>query len=168
MGAEAATRTWSPPLAVHASAVAIGGRALMILGPSKSGKSRLAAALVAAGRPGLAIRLVGDDRILLTPTPRGLMARPHPRIAGFLERRGLGIVAMPYVAVAPVAGCVTLSCSTTAQGPLENFPVLSFVHDDEAERSAQVLRWWMGRWGATSRQQVSTNASPAAPAVPKD
>ena len=93
---------------IHASAVSIGGRGLLILGASRSGKSRLALALIAASRPACPIVLIGDDRILLSVGGGGLVARPHPRIAGFIERRGLGIVASPHAEKAPVAGFVEL------------------------------------------------------------
>ena len=49
---------------IHASAVLVGTRAVLIRGPSGAGKSRLAFDLILAGRAGqipLAV-LVGDDR----------------------------------------------------------------------------------------------------------
>ena len=135
--------------AIHATAVAIAGEALLILGPSGSGKSRLAVALIAASRPRRPVALIGDDRILLTASARGLMARPHPRIAGFIERRGLGIVASSFLPQAPVRGLVRLgradsTGSTTSRiGLLENFPCLRHVRSSEIDAAA-VLSWWRG------------------------
>ncbi len=87
----------------QATAVAIGGRAVMIEGPPGSGKSSLALALIDRGA-----QLVGDDGLLLLPdiapgnAPR-LLAQPHPRIAGLLEVRNLGLLRFPHLAQAPVA-----------------------------------------------------------------
>ncbi|MGY3362652.1 serine kinase of HPr protein (carbohydrate metabolism regulator) [Bradyrhizobium sp. GM0.4] len=50
---------------VHASAVKVGDLAVLIRGPSGSGKSRLAFDLIMAGRSGVleTAVLVGDDRV---------------------------------------------------------------------------------------------------------
>ena len=52
---------------VHASAVLVGNRAVLIRGPSGAGKSRLAFDLILAGRAGQIppAVLVGDDRVHL-------------------------------------------------------------------------------------------------------
>jgi len=51
------------PSTIHASAVLVGARAVLIRGPSGSGKSRLAFDLIsAAGGPMRFARLVADDR----------------------------------------------------------------------------------------------------------
>ena len=52
---------------VHASAVLVGNRAVLIRGPSGAGKSRLAFDLILAGRSGQipTAVLVGDDRVHL-------------------------------------------------------------------------------------------------------
>ena len=63
---------------MHASAVLVGDRAVLIRGPSGSGKSRLAFDLILAGRSGQippAI-LVGDDRVHLDTSGENLIARP--------------------------------------------------------------------------------------------
>ena len=54
---------------VHASAVLVGDRAVLIRGPSGAGKSRLAFDLILAGRAGQIppAVLVGDDRVHLKP-----------------------------------------------------------------------------------------------------
>lgn len=129
--------------AIHATAVAISGRALLILGASGSGKSRLAHALIAASTARRQIRLVGDDRILLSIGAKGVMARPHPRIAGFIERRGLGILASPFVPAAPVGGLVVLGPTTSPIDLLQNFPCLRCVSPCEINVEA-VLLWWRG------------------------
>ncbi|GAC1406161.1 MAG: HPr kinase/phosphatase C-terminal domain-containing protein [Novosphingobium sp.] len=81
-----------------ATCVAIGGRAVLIEGPPGVGKSSLALALIDRGAV-----LVGDDGVLLTGTEGCVHVHPHPRIAGLLEVRNLGLVAMPTLSDVPVA-----------------------------------------------------------------
>ena len=83
--------TGSP--SVHASAVRVGDRAVLIRGPSGSGKSRLALNLILAGRAGQLppAVLVGDDRVHLDTVGGQLWVRPAPELAGLIEVRGLGI-----------------------------------------------------------------------------
>jgi HPr kinase/phosphorylase len=78
---------------VHASAVRVGDRAVLIRGPSGSGKSRLAFDLILAGRSGQipAAVLVGDDRVHLVTSAGNLIVRPARELAGLIEIRGLGI-----------------------------------------------------------------------------
>jgi serine kinase of HPr protein (carbohydrate metabolism regulator) len=78
---------------IHASAVLVGERAVLIRGPSGSGKSRLAFDLVLAGRANqiAPTTLVGDDRVHIHPSQGELMVSPAPRLAGLIEIRGLGI-----------------------------------------------------------------------------
>jgi serine kinase of HPr protein (carbohydrate metabolism regulator) len=83
---------------LHASCVAIDGRAVLIEGPSGCGKSDLALRLVDRGA-----RLVADDQTLVLRTPAGLVARPPHTIEGKVEVRGIGIVSLPHLAEAPVA-----------------------------------------------------------------
>jgi serine kinase of HPr protein (carbohydrate metabolism regulator) len=71
----------------QATCVAIAGRGVLIEGPSGSGKSSLALALIDRGAV-----LVGDDGVLLEAAGGRLLARPHPNIAGRLEVRNLGLL----------------------------------------------------------------------------
>jgi serine kinase of HPr protein (carbohydrate metabolism regulator) len=87
----------------HATTVAIGGRAVLIEGPSGTGKSDLALRLMDRG----AI-LVSDDYTIVRRTGDRLIASPPPTIAGRIEVRGLGIVATPHLPAAPVALLVRL------------------------------------------------------------
>ena len=93
------------PLILHATCVAAHGHALLITGPSGSGKSALALRLMALGA-----QLVSDDQTALTPSPAGLIARcPSPRIRGLIEARGLGLLRADPLDAAPVALVVDLS-----------------------------------------------------------
>lgn len=78
---------------VHASAVLVGNRAVLIRGPSSAGKSRLAFELILAGRAGQIppSLLVGDDRVHLEARGAHLLVRPAPALAGLIEVHGLGI-----------------------------------------------------------------------------
>jgi HPr kinase/phosphorylase len=91
------------PVVMQASAVVIGGRALLIEGLPGSGKSSLALALIDRGAG-----LIGDDAVTLTPDGARLVASPPPNIAGMLELRGVGIVRLPIAAPAPAALILSL------------------------------------------------------------
>lgn len=89
---------------LHASTVAVAGRAVLIEGVSGSGKSDLALRLIDRGA-----ELVSDDYTLVKRLPLGLSAAAAPNIAGKIEVRSIGIVEMPYRENIPVALLVTLS-----------------------------------------------------------
>jgi serine kinase of HPr protein (carbohydrate metabolism regulator) len=96
---------------VHASAVLVGGRAVLIRGPSGAGKSRLALELIQAARAGalLFARLVGDDRVHLQEAGGRLLVRPAEALTGLLEVRGAGILRLPYEPSAVVGLVVDLA-----------------------------------------------------------
>jgi serine kinase of HPr protein (carbohydrate metabolism regulator) len=89
---------------VHATAVAIDGRAILIAGPSGAGKSDLALRLLDRG-----FKLVSDDQTLVRRDGDRLIASAPPTIAGKLEVRGIGIVEMETVTDVPVALVVELA-----------------------------------------------------------
>jgi serine kinase of HPr protein (carbohydrate metabolism regulator) len=89
---------------VHASTVAIDGRAVLITGPSGSGKSDLALRLLDRG-----FTLVSDDQTIVRREDDRLIASPPPNIAGKLEVRGIGIIEMDHVGDVPVALLVELT-----------------------------------------------------------
>ena len=89
---------------VHASTVASGGRAVLISGPSGSGKSDLALRLIDRG-----FTLVSDDRTIVRRQGSRLVASAPPNIAGKLEIRGIGVVDMDAVTEIPIALYVELT-----------------------------------------------------------
>ena len=104
---------------VHATAVRVGERAVLIRGPSGAGKSRLAFNLILAGRAGQlppAI-LVGDDRVHLDTVGGELRVRPAPELAGLIEIRGLGIRRCDFVNEAVVGLVVDLAAGDAARLP---------------------------------------------------
>jgi serine kinase of HPr protein (carbohydrate metabolism regulator) len=104
---------------VHASAVLVGARAVLVRGPSGSGKSQLALSLIEAARGGRLpfARLVADDRTLLTAGHGRLLVRPPPPLAGLLEIRGVGLLRLPYEPVAVVGWVVDLAAADAARMP---------------------------------------------------
>jgi len=102
---------------LHASTVALDGRAVLISGPSGSGKSDLALRLLDRG-----FVLVSDDQTIVKKDGARLLAIAPPTIAGKLEVRGIGIVEMERTDNVPVALIVELT------GDLQRFP------DDSRER----------------------------------
>ena len=92
----------SETLLIHATTIAIetaaGPRAVLLRGPSGSGKSDLGLRLIDAGG-----RLVADDQSELHRRGPLIIVRSPPSIAGLLEVRGLGIVRVEALAEAPLA-----------------------------------------------------------------
>ena len=99
-----ATETRLSAETIHASTVAMDGRAVLIAGPSGSGKSDLALRLLDRG-----FTLVSDDQTIVRRDGDRLIASTPPTIAGKLEIRGIGIVAMEWVENVPVALFVELT-----------------------------------------------------------
>ncbi|MGB9115828.1 HPr kinase/phosphorylase [Bradyrhizobium sp.] len=104
---------------VHASAVLVGNRAVLIRGPSGSGKSRLAFDLILAGRSGqiAPAKLIGDDRVHLGVSAGQLIVRPVPALAGLIEIRGLGIRRCDFANEAIVGLLVDLDAADAARLP---------------------------------------------------
>jgi HPr kinase/phosphorylase len=107
---------------VHASAVLVGDRAVLIRGRSGSGKSRLAFDLILAGRAGLIAPavLVGDDRLFLEAVRDALQVRPAPELAGLIEIYGLGIRRCDFVEHATVGLVVDLGATDAERLPPPN------------------------------------------------
>ena len=83
---------------IHATAVAIGGRAVLLRGPSGSGKSDLALRLIDAGAG-----LVADDYSQLRREGDAIVVRAPASISGMIEARGVGILKVEPLAAAPLA-----------------------------------------------------------------
>ena len=79
------------PENIHATAILIGERGILISGSSGSGKTTLALALIDHfGRRGLFARLIGDDQLFVAAHSGRLVCRAPASIAGLTEVPGLG------------------------------------------------------------------------------
>ena len=99
-----------------ATAVAIGGRALLIEGPPGAGKSSLALALLDRGAV-----LIGDDAVTMSARgharERHLLVAPPPNIAGLIEVRGVGLMRVPVAPPCPAALILMLGGSMAERLP---------------------------------------------------
>jgi serine kinase of HPr protein (carbohydrate metabolism regulator) len=97
---------------LHATSVAINGKAVLIMGPSGSGKSDLALRLLDRGAV-----LISDDQTLVRQTEGQLLANSFGTIKGKMEVRGIGIIARDTASDVPVALIIDL------RGATERFPL---------------------------------------------
>ena len=105
------------PRTAHATTVAADGPegpgALLLLGPSASGKSRLALEMIALGAV-----LVADDRTALSRDAGGrLLAAPVAPLEGRIEVRGLGLLDLPHLPEAPILAVCDLSATELRRLP---------------------------------------------------
>lgn len=104
---------------IHASAVLVGAKAVLIRGGSGSGKSRLALALLQAAQAGQLrfARLVADDRAHVEAVHGRLLVRPAAALKGLLELRGIGIDRIEAEPVAAVGWVLDLGAEDASRLP---------------------------------------------------
>ena len=88
---------------VHGTAIALGSEGILLRGPSGAGKSDFALRLIDQGA-----RLVADDQTELRREGDDITMSAPGTIAGQMEVRGLGIIALPSIASAPLRLVVDL------------------------------------------------------------
>lgn len=88
---------------VHGTAIALGSEGILLRGPSGAGKSDFALRLIDQGA-----RLVADDQTELRREGDDIIMSAPATIAGQMEVRGLGIIALPSLASAPLRLVVDL------------------------------------------------------------
>lgn len=88
---------------IHASAISVAGRAVLISGRSGQGKSDLALRLIDRGAT-----LISDDYTVVRRIDGRLVATPPANIAGKIEVRGVGLLDLPYEADVPVGLLIDL------------------------------------------------------------
>lgn len=139
------------PVNLHATALVAGGTGLLIRGPSGSGKSRLALALIELchGR-GRFAALIADDRVWISVHGGRLVATAPEAIAGLIEIRGYGPAALEYEKRAVIDRLVMLvdpeaapRHRTDAVETLEGLvlPRLDLAARDAAGAARAVLAW---------------------------
>lgn len=136
---------------IHASAVLIGAKAVLVRGPSAAGKSRLAWELLQSAAIGALpfARLVADDRAYVDAQGGRLLVRPAPELAGLIEIRGLGIRRLAYEPVAVLGLVVDLAATDAARLPgreaakavLAGVSLPRLAVAAEANPLVQVLAW---------------------------
>jgi HPr kinase/phosphorylase len=89
---------------IHATCIVVGDLGILLRGPSRAGKSRLALHFIeSAPQAGRFARLVSDDRVYVEPERGHLVAHVPATIAGLIERRGAGIEEIAYQPSARIA-----------------------------------------------------------------
>ncbi len=123
---------------VHGTCVALGRRGALLRGESGSGKSDLALRFLAlAGDGELRPVLVADDQVFVEPNGKGqLLASPPKTIAGKIEIRGLGIVAVPYLSEAELV----LVCDLVSGNDVPRLPVEPWERTEIAGRLVPALK----------------------------
>jgi HPr kinase/phosphorylase len=95
---------------IHATAIVYGEMGVLVLGPSGSGKSALALALLARAHDAAAFgAIVGDDRVWVREIEGRLVASGSSKLAGLIERRAVGIVVASSEPAAVIGLLVELS-----------------------------------------------------------
>ena len=104
---------------IHASAVLVGDRAVVVRGPSGSGKSRLAFDLIMAGKAQQIPRavLVGDDRVHIMRRANDLIVTPASALTGLIEIRGIGVRRIEHAWEARVGLIIDLAAGDAARMP---------------------------------------------------
>ena len=119
-------------MTIHATALAINGRAVMLRGSSGAGKSDLALRLLTMPQDALRtfgvascdVRLIADDRVCVEQVDGRIIVRTPTALHGKLEVRGFGIVdGIAICEMAPLALVVDL----VAAGHVERLPEVERV-----------------------------------------
>ena len=133
---------------VHGTCVAIEGIGVLIRGEPGCGKSDLALRLIDEGA-----RLIADDQVELVPKQDALFAAAPPSIAGRMEVRGLGIVAVPCIASVALGLVVELVSPKT----IERMPMAS-AWEHEGIR-IPLIRLTSFEASATAKVRLAARAS---------
>lgn len=106
-------------LTLHATTIAVHGRALLILGASGAGKSALALQMLALGAD-----LVADDRTRLTLRDDQVWAEAPAGLPSVIEARGLGLLRTDGLVRAPLALVADLdNLESQRLPPLRHYPL---------------------------------------------
>ncbi|MEM8823979.1 MAG: hypothetical protein AAGF30_10255 [Pseudomonadota bacterium] len=131
-------------LSLHATTVAVDGRALVISGPSGAGKSGIAAQMLTLGAA-----LIVDDLTRLISRDEALWAMAPTDAPIRLELRGLGLCETPAASPAPVAACLILGSSAARLPDPETMDLLGHAipvlrHPVTFDLAAKLMLWLRG------------------------
>ncbi len=107
---------------IHATAVAIDGKAILLIGQSGSGKSDLALRLIMNKNA----VLIADDRVDIVNVNGVLKASCPQNIKGLLEVRGVGICKYPFIDAAEVKMAIQLVSSPDEVDRLPEYTTQKF------------------------------------------
>ncbi|WP_159978251.1 HPr kinase/phosphorylase [Roseobacter cerasinus] len=97
---------------LHASCVAVGERAALIVGASGQGKSTLALQMMALGAA-----LVSDDQTQIDRRQETLWVSAPPAISGLIEARGVGLLEATPIKTARVYAVIDMDHTETRRLP---------------------------------------------------
>jgi serine kinase of HPr protein (carbohydrate metabolism regulator) len=104
-----------PETNIHATALVLGDRGVLITGPSGSGKTTLALTLIRKFLwAGSFARLVADDQVFVEARHGRVIVSSPPAIAGLAEVHGLGPRPLPHLESAVIDLVVRLVPATDA------------------------------------------------------
>jgi len=106
---------------LHATAIAVAGRGVLLRGPSGTGKSDLALrCLTLAAQPLLPgpVTLIADDRVVACREGARVMLSAPAALSGLIEVRGIGPVRIAPITEAALA----LAIDIVAAGAVERLP----------------------------------------------
>ncbi len=140
-------------IAAHASCILLGEKGVLIRGDSGSGKSMLGSELVRRAQAiGEFAAFVADDRVVLDRCGNRLLASAPAPLSGLWERRGEGIVRVPFEPFAVVRLAVDLALTediermppeggafTEIEGVL--LPLMRLPKGMEGLAARRILRW---------------------------
>lgn len=105
---------------IHATAIVVGRHGYLIMGPSGSGKSRLARHLLdSAAQSDLFAALIADDQVAIDASGGRLLASRPRTIAGLMEIRFSGLIQVASLETAVMDAVIML---VTAQDEPERLP----------------------------------------------
>lgn len=111
---------------IHATALVLGDRGVLITGPSGSGKTTLALTLIETfAASGKFARLVGDDQLFVKASGGRLIASSPATIAGLAEVHGLG--PRPVRHISPAVIDLVVKLAEAADAPRFSDPLTELV-----------------------------------------
>ncbi|MBU2992623.1 HPr kinase/phosphatase C-terminal domain-containing protein [Octadecabacter sp. 1_MG-2023] len=130
-------------LQLHASTVVINRHAVALTGPSGSGKSGHALALMSRGAV-----LLADDITWIVRTSQGLIAQCPPTLKGRIEARGVGILSVDHIEKAPLRLIVDLGTVETDRiPPWRSIELMgeqvALLHNSETSHFADAIMQYM-------------------------